>query len=45
MTEAKSLRKKLEKELNMQSVSEAIKNYIKRIRSMAMEVANCVEIL
>jgi len=38
MTEAKMLSKKPEKELDMESVTEEIKNYIKRIRSMAIEV-------
>jgi len=37
MTEAKILSKKPENELNMESVTEEIKNYIKRIRSMAIE--------
>lgn len=45
MTEAKILSKKPECELNMESVTEEIKNYIKRIRSMAIEVTNCAEIL
>jgi len=42
MTEAKGLSKKLE---NMKSVNEEIKNYIKRIRVMAIEVSDCTEIM
>lgn len=45
MTEAKRLSKKPENELNMESVTEEIKKYIKRIKSMTIEVTNCVEML
>ena len=38
MTEAKSYSKKPEKELNMERVTEEVKSYIKRIRSIAVEV-------
>ena len=38
MTEAKNLSEKPEDALKMETVIEEIKNYIKRIRSMAKEV-------
>ena len=41
MTEAKNLSDKPEDELEMETVIEEIKNYIKRIRSMAKEVIDC----
>ena len=38
MADAEILSKKPENELNMESVTEEIRNFIKRIRSMAIEV-------